>query len=60
MPEERDARNLLRRCEAKGIKFKPGYIFSEKGKLHNNIRLSFSYYDEDRLSEGIERLSMVL
>ncbi|MBN1411942.1 MAG: PLP-dependent aminotransferase family protein [Spirochaetales bacterium] len=60
MPEERDARDLLCKCEANGIKFKPGYLFSETGALHNFIRLSFSYYKEDRLSEGIERLAKVL
>ncbi|MBN2440548.1 MAG: PLP-dependent aminotransferase family protein [Spirochaetales bacterium] len=55
-----DAEELLERAEEKGVSFQPGVRFSHRGKLKNYVRLSFSYYDEEALTEGVRRLSEVL
>jgi len=35
----------------------PGSRFSTAGSQRERLRLSFSYYDEERIEEGIARLA---
>jgi len=39
--------------------FQPGSHFSDGGRLRNFLRLSFSHYDEEDISDGIARLRLV-
>ncbi len=54
------AEELLPRARARGVTFAPGGRFSTRGSLEEFARLSFSYYDEKRITEGISRLAAAL
>ncbi|GLD95280.1 hypothetical protein PINS_up003924 [Pythium insidiosum] len=43
-----------------GVAFTPGSRCSREGKLDNFIRLSFAFYNEDEIKEGVRRLSLAL
>jgi 2-aminoadipate transaminase len=55
-----DTGELLSRARAGGVTFMPGSRFSTRGQQGECLRLSFSYYDEAHLAEGITRLAAVL
>ena len=42
---------------ARGVQFVPGFRFSSRGALAEYIRLSFSYYDEAQIREGVRRIA---
>jgi DNA-binding transcriptional MocR family regulator len=52
-----DTGALLPLARAQGVTFAPGSRFSTRGGLRDHLRLSFSYYEERRLEEGIARLA---
>lgn len=56
LPEGVDAGELLDKARARGVAFKPGFLFSNDRQLRNYIRLSFSYYSSELIGQGIERL----
>ena len=56
----RDAEALLARARARGVAFLPGSRFSSRGGQRDCLRLSFSYYEEERIEEGIARLAAAL
>lgn len=57
---EADAEALLRKAETYRISFHPGNRFSTSSSCGNFVRLSFSYYDRDDLSEGARRFADLL
>jgi DNA-binding transcriptional MocR family regulator len=60
LPEEMDAKTLLAEAKKHDVGFKIGTNFSSQQGLHNYIRLSFSFYEIDKLLEGVKRLKKVL
>jgi len=57
---EIDAVRLFERAAAHKVSFRPGVRFSSQDGLHNYVRLSFAYYDEADLSEGVRRLKAAM
>ena len=60
LPDEIDTNTLLPAAAAHHVGFRPGNKFSSLGGLRNYLRLSFSYFDQTLLVEGVERLAAVL
>jgi len=56
LPGIADTEELLPAARAAGVTFAPGRRFSVSGGQRERLRLSFSYYDERRIGEGLERL----
>lgn len=54
------ASDLLPAAEAHGVSFNSGHKFSPSQSLGNFLRLSFAYYGEDEISEGVARLGRAL
>jgi 2-aminoadipate transaminase len=52
-----DTEKLLPRAYAGGVTFAPGSRFSTSGGQREYLRLSFSYYDEEHIEEGVARLA---
>lgn len=59
LPEEIDSRSLIAKADQYEISFKHGASFSSQQGLRNFIRVSFSFYDIERLEKGIQRLKNV-
>ncbi len=55
-----DTSALLERSRARGVTFAPGKRSSTCGGQGDRLRLSFSYYDEERIAQGIARLASAL
>jgi 2-aminoadipate transaminase len=55
-----DTEELLPLARARGVTFMPGRRFSTRGEKRDCLRLSFSYYGEDQIEEGIGRLSAAI
>jgi 2-aminoadipate transaminase len=53
LPESVDCAALQRRCNARGVDFAPGPLFSADGRGGNYIRLNFTLRDEDDIRTGI-------
>ena len=51
------AEELRPKADERQVGFVSGPLFSSRGALKNHIRLSFAYYDEADIREGIARLS---
>ncbi len=60
LPEPADTRDLLEKATAHKVGFQIGPRFSCTGGLRQYMRLSFSFYDPDTLSLGVERLAKVV
>lgn len=60
LPEAVDAAALLPVLNQHNVSFNPGIKFSSQQGLRNYARLSFAYYDNQRLQEGAERLAQAL
>ena len=56
LPETCDGETLLQHAAAHKVSFRPGVRFSGRGGLRNYIRLSFAFYEDDQLREGVRRL----
>jgi len=44
------------RARENNIGFRPGILFSNQGGMQDYMRLCFSFYDEEKIEEGIRRL----
>ena len=55
-----DATELLAAVRARGVTFAPGTRFSTRRGFESFARLSFSYYGEKGIAEGIARLAAAL
>ncbi|HEX8034109.1 MAG TPA: PLP-dependent aminotransferase family protein, partial [Ktedonobacterales bacterium] len=62
LPKRIDAETLLPAAEAMGVSFVPGTLFylDGDGGGHNALRLAFSLYPPDELTEGTRRLGAAL
>ena len=58
--EALDTRQLLAAAKSRGVAFQPGPTFSPQRKFANCLRLSWAYYPENEISQGIQRLSHAL
>ena len=59
LPDHLNATDLLPKAHEHRVGYQPGARFSSQGALHNYLRLSFAYYSEAEIEEGIERLTAV-
>ncbi len=59
-PEYINSRDLLERCLENKVAFVPGGAFFPNGGNENTLRLNFSNMCEERIEEGIRRISDVL
>jgi DNA-binding transcriptional MocR family regulator len=57
LPEIADTEALLPEARVVGVTFAPGSRFSTSGGQRERLRLSFSYYEERQLGEGVARLA---
>jgi DNA-binding transcriptional MocR family regulator len=60
LPEEVNTEALLPIARRYQVGFQPGLKFSSRQGLRNYVRLSFAYYDEEELREGVQRLARVI
>ncbi len=60
LPEEYDAMSLLSKAKQYDVGFQPGIRFSSQEGMRNYARLSFSYFEEADLEQGVIRLARVL
>jgi DNA-binding transcriptional MocR family regulator len=60
LPESLDGETLLQRAAAYKVSFRPGVRFSGCGGLRHYIRLSFAFYEEAQLREGVRRLRQAI
>ncbi len=60
LPKAIDAAILFQRAATHKVSFRPGVRFSGRNGLQNYLRLSFAYYDEAELAEGVRRLKAAL
>jgi DNA-binding transcriptional MocR family regulator len=60
LPEEVDARRLLRISLDRGVAFVPGGSFFPNTQRKNTMRLNFSNMPEQRIMEGIRRLGAAM
>jgi 2-aminoadipate transaminase len=57
LPEGANARELLSYAEKEGVLFSPGDMFYLNAERYDSMRLSFIQSSEERIVEGIKRLS---
>jgi 2-aminoadipate transaminase len=55
-----DTSNLQTMAEAFQVGFRPGERFSSRGGLGEYMRLSFVFYGEQEIEEGVQRLNHCL
>ncbi|GAA1407426.1 GntR family transcriptional regulator [Glutamicibacter uratoxydans] len=60
LPEGIDTYELLQEGVKAGVIFIPGAAFSPSGEASNKLRLAFCSVDEDTITEGVRRLSLLL
>lgn len=60
LPEEVDTRKLIEQAAAHKVGFQMGPKFSSQGGLQNCMRLSFAFYDEMAIAEGVSRLAALI
>ena len=60
LPEGVNGERLLQTAVSHKVGFQPGVKFSNRGSLTNHIRLSFAFYHEAQLVEGVQRLARAL
>lgn len=60
LPPAYDGETLLQRAAVHKVSFRPGVRFSGCGGLRNYIRLSFAFYEEAQLQEGVRRLRVAI
>lgn len=51
---------LREKARARHVDIRPGILFSSRGGLREYMRLSFVFYDEEEIEEGIQRLAKCL
>nr|WP_092067365.1 PLP-dependent aminotransferase family protein [Dendrosporobacter quercicolus]NSL46548.1 PLP-dependent aminotransferase family protein [Dendrosporobacter quercicolus DSM 1736]SDL55342.1 2-aminoadipate transaminase [Dendrosporobacter quercicolus] len=57
LPRHVSAKALLERCLKQNVAFVPGDSFFPNGRIENTFRLNYSNMPEERIYEGIRRLS---
>ncbi|MEM7348498.1 MAG: PLP-dependent aminotransferase family protein [Chloroflexota bacterium] len=57
LPHNLSAGRLLKHAEAHNIHFHSGASFSSQNGLDNHLRLSFAYYEDDKLEAGVKGLA---
>ncbi|HEY5873698.1 MAG TPA: PLP-dependent aminotransferase family protein [Ilumatobacteraceae bacterium] len=60
LPAPMDAAEVRERAARAGLDFRHGALFSSRGGLPRHLRLSFAYYDDGEIVEGVRRLGRVL
>ncbi len=55
-----DTSQLQQKAQAFQVGFRPGLRFSSQGGLREYLRLGISFYDEDRIRQGLQRLKQCL
>ena len=60
LPAPMDAAEVRERAARAGLDFRHGALFSSRGGLPRHLRLSFAYYDDGEIVEGVRRLGSVL
>ena len=56
-PDSIDAAGLLPAAEEAGVWYRPGNAFSESGGFASYLRLTHTFYEKERLVEGVRRLA---
>jgi len=57
---EMDSQRLRTLADDYRVGFQPGTRFSSRGELRDRLRLSFVFYDENAIREGVARLARLL
>lgn len=60
LPEGMEGVRLRQTAVSHKVGFQPGINFSSRGALNNYIRLSFAFYDEPKLIDGVGRLAAAM
>ena len=60
LPNYQDGADLARRAVERGVAVVPGEPFFPDGRGTNNVRLSFSRVEDERIEDGIERLAALV
>lgn len=60
LPDGVDSAKLQAKARRHNVSFQPGVRFSSNNGLHNCLRLSFAFYEEAELVEGVRRLGEVM
>ena len=60
LPAGADGAELRRRAKSEGVDLRHGAQFSPTGSLGNHLRLSYAFYDDDDIAEGVDRLGRAL
>ncbi|MEZ4515264.1 MAG: PLP-dependent aminotransferase family protein [Chloroflexota bacterium] len=60
LPEGMEGTGLRETAVSRKVGFQPGINFSSRATLNNYIRLSFAFYDEPKLVEGVGRLAAAM
>ncbi|MEN8165591.1 MAG: PLP-dependent aminotransferase family protein [Acidobacteriota bacterium] len=60
LPEQLNARELLKQCLAEDVAFVPGGPFFPNGGHENTLRMNYSTSSAERIEEGVKRMAKVL
>lgn len=60
LPRHVKAMELLKECLQNNVAFVPGDSFFPNGGVENTLRLNYSNMSEEKIKEGIQRLSQVI
>ncbi len=60
LPQNVDGAALRAVAKKHGVDLRHGSLFSPTGALGNHLRLSYAFYDDDDISEGVSRLGGAL
>jgi DNA-binding transcriptional MocR family regulator len=60
LPPNVDGAALRAVAKQHGVDLRHGALFSPTGALGNHLRLSYAFYDDDDISEGVARLGRAL
>lgn len=60
LPENIDARDLLKKCLERNVAFVPGGAFFPNGGHENYFRINYSNMPEDRIVDGIKIIGEVI
>jgi len=60
LPEEMDAKEVLKRAVERKVAFVPGEAFHPRGGGNNTMRINFSYSSPETIREGVKRLATTL
>jgi len=55
-----DAEQLRDEAREYNVGFRQGVLFSSRGNMRDYIRLSYAFYEEEKIAEGIRRLKQCL